>query len=56
MIMLISFRNRINHFILNWLLIMRYRARNRPNMIKLLMMTESACVRSGLIFNREKET
>ncbi len=48
--MIIRLRNRINHFILNRLLIIRYRARKNSCAVKCIMAVEILCAKSGLIF------
>lgn len=48
--MLIRMRNRINHVLLNALLIARYHARKRSGFIRCLLAAEAACVKLGLIF------
>jgi hypothetical protein len=49
--MLLSVRNRINHYILNRLLGFRYRWRKRPRLKQAILLAEALCLKSGLIFN-----
>lgn len=52
--MIIRIRNRINHVILNMLLVARYHVRRRPGLIRCLLVTEAACVKLGVIFYSHK--
>jgi hypothetical protein len=44
-------RNRINHFILNRIMMLRYHVRRRPVLVCCLIGVEALLVRTGLIYN-----
>ncbi len=53
--MFIKLRNRVNHFILNKLLVVRYYMRKNPLLIKCIIGAEALCVKTGLIFHGQKK-
>jgi hypothetical protein len=48
---IINARNRMNHFILNKIMRLRYHVRRRPALIWCLIGVEALLVRAGLIYN-----
>lgn len=49
-------RNRLNHFILNRLLIVRYRARKSTCAVKCILAIESLFAKSGILFYGKNNT
>lgn len=52
--MLICMRNRINHVLLNALLVARYHVRRRPGLIRCILLLEAVCVKLRLISYNHK--
>ncbi len=48
--MLITMRNRLNHFLLNRLLIVRYHMRKHPVAVRNIIAAERLCIKLGIIF------
>ena len=46
----IALRNRVNHLILNRIMVARYQLRKKPGCVRMLIGLEALCLRAGLIY------
>ena len=51
----IAIKNRLNHFLLNKLLVLRYHVRKKPLFIKIIIVFETILIKMHLIENHHQE-